>query len=95
VKREHWLDSLQPSQTSVVMLQTGIAAMQPVIAQLGSTHWWSTHASPVAHDWRPSNPFALQSASSRQHTAGFARVHAARVSAITQKTFIAVRYCHR
>jgi hypothetical protein len=38
MNREQLFESVQASQTSVVMLQTGIAAIQPVIEQLGISH---------------------------------------------------------
>jgi hypothetical protein len=62
VNFEQWLESVQPSQTSVVMLQTGVAAWQPVIEQLGTTHWFSTHARPAAQSRISENPAASQSA---------------------------------
>ncbi len=81
--RAHSAESVQPSHTSVVPLQTGAADAQPFFEQLGTTHWLSTHASPAVQlRGSPSMPACVQSARSRQQTAGFGFVHATTAATI-------------
>ncbi len=79
--REQSSDDVHGSQTSVVMLQTGAATPQPACAHDGTVHWCSTHARPSAQPRTSAIPTSSQSAVSRQHTAGFGRVHAANAEA--------------
>jgi hypothetical protein len=86
--RMHSSELVQPSQTSVVVLQTGAVAGQPAIAQLGTSHWCSTHARPAAQLRTSEIPTSEQSAASRQHTAGLGFVQATRPNNRTQANFI-------